>query len=124
MVPGVLCYGHYARWSINEASRDWLVFHILTKEPGIDELPPSVVRRRESQPEMAGQLPPVKPGEQIPEIVPLREVRKAAILNALKVSGNNVTRAMKLLEISKATMYRYLNKYGVRRVSVIAMDDD
>ena len=123
MAPGVLCYGHYARWSVHEAARDWMVYHIVTKEPGIDELPPPI-EKRVSQTEVRGQMRPLKPGEQVPEIIPLREVRKAAILEAMRITGNNVTKAMKLLKISKATMYRNLNKYGLRRVSVFEKDDE
>ena len=44
--------------------------------------------------------------------LPLAEVERRAILHALEVAGDNVTRAAELLGINRATLYRKLKKYG------------
>ena len=48
-------------------------------------------------------------------VVPLAEVERRALLHALEVAGDNVTRAAELLGINRATLYRKLKKYGHRR---------
>lgn len=50
-----------------------------------------------------------------PPIVPLRELERKAINEALSQLGNNATRAAKHLGISKATLFRKLKKYGFSR---------
>ena len=45
-------------------------------------------------------------------VVPLAEVERRALLQALEVAGDNVTRAAELLGINRATLYRKLKKYG------------
>jgi len=45
------------------------------------------------------------------EILSLDEVEKKAILNALKVTGNNIQQTAKALGINRATIYRKLEKY-------------
>ena len=55
-------------------------------------------------------------GEETPgEVVPLAEVERRALLHALEVADDNVTRAAELLGINRATLYRKLKKYGHRR---------
>ena len=48
-------------------------------------------------------------------IIPLRELERKAIIEAVSRSGNNATRAAKHLGISKATLFRKLKKYGFSR---------
>ena len=48
-------------------------------------------------------------------VLPLAEVERRALLYALEVAGENVTRAAELLGINRATLYRKLKKYGRRR---------
>lgn len=45
------------------------------------------------------------------EILPLDEIEKKALSNALKVTGNNIQKAAKALGINRATVYRKLQKY-------------
>jgi len=51
-------------------------------------------------------------------ILPLREARaraeKDAVLKALSLTGNNISKAAKLLEISRPTLHDLINKYGLR----------
>jgi len=52
-------------------------------------------------------------------ITPLREMERAAIIEALSRLGNNVTKTAKQLGISKATLFRKLKEYGIsRRVTI------
>ena len=52
-------------------------------------------------------------------ILPLREARaraeKDAVLKALSLTGNNISKAAKLLEISRPTLHDLINKYGLRK---------
>ncbi len=43
----------------------------------------------------------------------LAEVEREALLHALEVSGNNVSKAAQSLEINRTTLYRKLKKYGL-----------
>jgi transcriptional regulator with PAS, ATPase and Fis domain len=45
------------------------------------------------------------------EILPLDEIEKKALSNALKVTDNNIQKAAKALGINRATVYRKLEKY-------------
>ena len=49
--------------------------------------------------------------------MPLAEVERRAILNALRVSRDNVAAAAVLLQVSPATIYRKLKTYGIDRSS-------
>lgn len=46
-------------------------------------------------------------------VVPLHIIEKEAIINALKVSDNNLAQAAKMLEIGRSTLYRKLEKYMI-----------
>ncbi len=46
-------------------------------------------------------------------IVPLKELEREVIMEALSELGNNVTKTAKQLGISKATLFRKLKKYGI-----------
>ncbi len=46
-------------------------------------------------------------------IIPMAELERRAILHAYDYTGNNATKASKLLGISRATLYRRLGQYGV-----------
>ncbi len=52
-------------------------------------------------------------------ILPLREARamaeKESVLKALSLTGNNISKAAKLLEISRPTLHDLINKYGLRK---------
>jgi transcriptional regulator of acetoin/glycerol metabolism len=48
-----------------------------------------------------------------PEIMPLRQTKKAAILAAVQQLGGNVPLAAEKLEIGVTTLYRKLKQYGV-----------
>ncbi len=54
--------------------------------------------------------PTIKPEE----VLPLQELEKRAILNALKYTGNNKRKAARLLNISERTLYRKLKEYGIQ----------
>ncbi len=48
-----------------------------------------------------------------PQILPLWQTKKAAILAAIKRLDGNVSLAAEKLEIGKTTLYRKLKEYGV-----------
>jgi DNA-binding NtrC family response regulator len=60
------------------------------------------------------QASPAPVSAQAP-IIPLKELERKAIIEALSRFGNNATRAAKHLGISKATLFRKLKKYGFSR---------
>lgn len=47
------------------------------------------------------------------EVMPLAEMEKAAIVNAMKVTGNNKAEAAKLLGVGRTTIYEKLKEYGM-----------
>ena len=52
-------------------------------------------------------------------ILPLEELEKRAILDALSRLDHNATKAAKHLSISKATLFRKLKQYGIVRRSAM-----
>ena len=46
-------------------------------------------------------------------IIPLDEIEKQALVNALRITGNNIQQTAKALGINRATVYRKLEKYGL-----------
>ena len=51
------------------------------------------------------------------EVKPLSAMEKTAILYALKATGGNLALTAKKLEISRATLYRKIDKYDLRKLS-------
>ncbi len=49
----------------------------------------------------------------VEEVLPMDEVEKLAIINALKFSKGNKRKAAKLLKISERNLYRKINEYGL-----------
>ena len=66
---------------------------------------------------MPPQLSPIvdsgKGGAPPASILPLAEVERQALVNALEASDNNVTEAARALGLGRATMYRKLKKYNL-----------
>lgn len=48
------------------------------------------------------------------EVIPMDELEKRAILNAIRFTNNNKREAAKLLKISERTLYRKLKEYGIK----------
>ena len=48
------------------------------------------------------------------EVLPFEEVEKRAILGAIKKCGGDISKASRKLGLSRATLYRKLDRYGVR----------
>ena len=55
-------------------------------------------------------------------VVTILDAEKRAISNAIEYSGGNLTRAAKQLGIGRATLYRKLARYGLRRTSSAASE--
>jgi len=56
---------------------------------------------------------PIEP-EQTDEVVPMAELEKRAILAAVRKCNGDISKAARALGLSRATLYRKLDKYGVR----------
>ena len=54
-------------------------------------------------------------GEKLPTLKEAREsAEKIAVRRALALTGSNISRAAKLLEISRPTLHDLLNKHGIK----------
>jgi len=78
-----------------------------------DSLPAAIRSGAPEAPTAEKELPPIQFEEDV--IVPLSELERRAILHALKVTRNNVTRAARALGIGRATMYRKLDRYKINQ---------
>ncbi len=76
-----------------------------------ENLPPAIRSGAPDAPAEEAKLPPIQFEEDV--IVPLSELERRAIMHALKVTRNNVTRAARALGIGRATMYRKLDRYKI-----------
>ncbi len=57
----------------------------------------------------------VKPDESaVEDIIPITELEKNAIINALKATGGNITLASKKLGLSRVTIWRKIDKYDLK----------
>jgi two-component system response regulator HydG len=52
-------------------------------------------------------------GDDLEELVPLEEVEKRYILKVLQAAGGNKSLAAQTLRVSRRTLYRKLDEYGV-----------
>ncbi|MEM8884682.1 MAG: sigma 54-interacting transcriptional regulator [Planctomycetota bacterium] len=80
-----------------------------------DNLPAGIRSGAPEAVEEEQELPPIQFEEDV--IVPLSELERRAIMHALKVTRNNVTRAARALGIGRATMYRKLDRYKINQNS-------
>jgi len=80
-----------------------------------DHLPANIRSGAPDAPMAETELPPIQFEEDV--IVPLSELERRAIMHALKVTRNNVTRAARALGIGRATMYRKLDRYKIDQKS-------
>lgn len=79
------------------------------------EVLPEEIRNNKGQPMAFLEIPQYPRAEELTPITPLRELERAAIIEALSRLGNNVTKTAKQLGISKATLFRKLKQYGISR---------
>lgn len=75
---------------------------------------PEEIRTHAPAPLQHPQPPPI-PSPAIELIVPLKDLERQAIINALSQLDNNATRAARELGLSKATFFRKLKQYGISR---------
>lgn len=85
----------------------WALLNADGPELGVSTLPADLrrlpsARRSPSSPEPGGI-----------GIVPLHEVERRAILHALRVTQGRVGEAARLLEVSRATLYRRIQQHGI-----------
>jgi DNA-binding NtrC family response regulator len=115
MHPGTLCPRHYAKWKQSEFD-EYLIFLRLPDGEAITEKYESErdaarAAKMESDEAMLDndwlyiQDRPAKT---------MAQIRAAAIADAIEGNGYNVTKAMRELNISRATMYRQIRRYGIQ----------
>ncbi|MCC6262881.1 MAG: sigma-54-dependent Fis family transcriptional regulator [Bryobacterales bacterium] len=88
------------------------------RDLGVQDLPSSVLHtvfppRREAAMPSGASSPDLAPEFRNEGILPLAEVERHAILNALTVTRGDRTTAAQLLGIGRTTLYRKLKSYGV-----------
>ncbi len=77
------------------------------------EVPDLAVEEALEHIQKALHAPEAQPGEE-DDVLPFVEVEKRAILNAVSKCNGDISKASRKLGLSRATLYRKLNKYGVR----------
>ncbi len=88
---------------------------------GPEALPDEIVKQPGQPVEIAQPYPPptaiptAPPSGTPGEIIPLKELERRAIVDALTQVGYNATQTAKQLGISKATLYRKLKEYRISR---------
>ncbi len=107
MKVGALCYAHYLKWSADNAISFWMVFQKLA---GFDAEPARIEKERKNRNDTDW-------GD-FPGVVPLREVEKYAILDAMSEVGGNQEQAAKLLKVTRRTIHKKLKQYNWTRESI------
>ncbi len=85
---------------------------VLIEQSGViqpSSLPPWIASERKGYTKSASQTET----EDSSEIVPLEELEKKAVINALKITNNNIQQAAKALGINRATVYRKMKQYNI-----------
>jgi len=54
-------------------------------------------------------------GTSTEEIVPLKELKKSAVIDALQKSKWNIAKAARLLGVTRRTIYKYIEKYNIEK---------
>ncbi|KPK67460.1 hypothetical protein AMJ87_13345 [candidate division WOR_3 bacterium SM23_60] len=54
-----------------------------------------------------------------PEIMPMKEIQREVIIEALNACGWNISKTARQLGIGRRTLHRYINKYGIVRDSTL-----
>ncbi len=85
----------------------------IREEAAKRKTPPLAVEEALACIKQALQAPPAEP-EETDEVVPIAELEKRAILAAVKKCDGDISKAARKLGVSRATLYRKLDKYGVR----------
>jgi DNA-binding NtrC family response regulator len=82
----------------------------------LGDLPTSVISRRHEQQELlsSSTSPSVTPGAAGPvSVIPLADLEKRAIMDAIQITKGDRTTAADLLGIGRTTLYRKLKSYGL-----------
>ena len=89
-------------WPGNVRELKNIIERVLNMAPGPVVTGAEVCKHLRSQAEQGGLTG---------EVLSMEEVERQAIQRALKVAGGNVSRAARLLKISRNTLYNKLKKY-------------
>lgn len=99
---------HY-KWPGNVRELKNVIYRIVTlydgRSVGLDMLPPRILRKNKRCDEKSGC-------SKTPDIIlPLSQVEKRTIKEAIKICGGNIIKAASMLEISPSTIYRKLDAW-------------
>jgi transcriptional regulator with PAS, ATPase and Fis domain len=78
------------------------------------QVPPLQVEKALQCIQQALRQPEPAPLQQNEDVLPFVEMEKRAILDAVRKCDGDISKAARKLGLSRATLYRKLNKYGVR----------
>jgi len=105
MEPGTLCPKHYTAWRYSPWE-SFLIFHLLTDGD-------LVVENYEKQ-RIARRAIEKVHAQTIEFVATMDEAKEQALLEAMEATGFNIMKATRILKISKATVYRLIQRYGIR----------
>jgi len=111
MEPGTLCPKHYTIWSCS--GWEWcLIFQLLTDGKLVAKkyAKERFVRAQKEE----ANLKKLMRTETIAHVTTMDEAKEQSLLDALDATGFNIMRASRMLNISKATIYRLIKRYGIR----------
>ncbi len=116
MEPGTLCPKHYTIW--RNSPWGWcLIFHLLTDGKMVSKkyAKERLVRVQTEE----ANLKKLMRAETIAHVTTMDEAKEQSVMDALDATGFNIMRASRMLNISKATMYRLIKRYGIRIIRQI-----
>ncbi len=105
MEPGTLCPKHYAAWR-SSGWEEFLIFHLSTDGD-------LVAKNYERDHRVRVQIEKAR-AQAIQYSSTMDEAKEDALIEALELTCYNIAQSMRLLGISKATMYRMIKRYGIK----------
>ncbi|MBE0434075.1 helix-turn-helix domain-containing protein [candidate division WOR-3 bacterium] len=54
--------------------------------------------------------------------MPLKDIKKEAVIEALNLASWNITKAAKLLHIGRRSLHRYIKKFDIVNDSILSFD--
>jgi transcriptional regulator of acetoin/glycerol metabolism len=55
------------------------------------------------------------------EVLPLKQIKKEAVIEALNLANWNITKAAKMLSIGRRSLHRYIKKFNIVNDSTISI---
>jgi len=108
MEPGTLCPTHYTIWK--NSGWEWcLTFVLLSSGKRImEDFEVGKVKRTLFEERAIDAEPPLPQGPKT-----MDQIKTAAVVDAIENNNHNITEACRELKISRATIYRYIKRFGI-----------